>query len=100
MPQAWSNKDERQYQKVKKSARARGRIESTAEEIAARTVNKQRRKEGRTPNKTTQGTGNPNTALDERTVPELRNRARELDIQGRGKMRKRELIAAIRDRNG
>ena len=100
MPQAWSDKDERQYQEVKKSARARGKSLPRAKEIAARTVNKQRRKEGRTPNTITQGAGNPNTALEERTVAELRNRAAELGIQGRSNMRKRELITAIRNQTG
>lgn len=40
----WSNKDERQYKHIKKSVKQRGKSEDTAEEIAARTVNKQRRK--------------------------------------------------------
>ncbi|MCA9515238.1 MAG: Rho termination factor N-terminal domain-containing protein, partial [Myxococcales bacterium] len=65
-------------------------------EIAARTVNKQRREEGRTPNETTQGTGNPNKGLEARTKDELYNRAKELDIDGRSKMTKDELIRAIR----
>ena len=95
---AWTDKDERQYEHIKESQLERGANEYRAQEIAARTVNKQRREEGRTPNKTTQGTGNPNTSLDERTVDELRNRASELDIEGRSKMRKDELIKAIRSR--
>ena len=50
MPQkSWSNKDERQYRHVKESEQERGgRAAQRAEEIAARTVNKQRKKEGRT----------------------------------------------------
>jgi hypothetical protein len=44
----WSDKDERQYRHVKDSERDQGRSEDRAEEIAARTVNKQRKKEGRT----------------------------------------------------
>lgn len=63
MPE-WTDKDERQYEYVKQSVRQQGKPESQAQEIAARTVNKQRRREGRTPNKTTQGTGNPNTKLE------------------------------------
>lgn len=97
MPQdAWSKKDERQYEHVRKSERDRGRSADRAKEIAARTVNDQRRKEGRTENKTTQGTGNPNSSLESRTVQQLRNRARELDVRGRSSMRKDELISAIR----
>jgi hypothetical protein len=95
----WSNKDERQYEHIKESQLQRGKSEDDAQQVAARTVNKQRRKEGRTPNKTTQGTGNPNTSLEDRTVDELRNRAAELNISGRSKMKKAELVEAIRKRD-
>ena len=98
MPSSWSNKDERQYEHVKESAKESGRSESRAKEIAARTVNTQRREEGRTPNRRTQGTGNPNLGLESRTRDELYNRAKELDIEGRSKMNKAELVAAIRRR--
>lgn len=99
MPQqAWTNKEERQYQHVRQSELERGRSEDRAEEIAARTVNKQRREEGKTQNATTQGTGNPSQSLEERTKKQLYNRAQELDIEGRSNMTKSQLIAAIRDR--
>ena len=98
MPQkSWSKKDERQYEHVKESERDRGRSEERAEEIAARTVNKQRQREGRTENRVQGGTGNPYTRLEDRTLQELRNRAEELDIEGRSSMDKDELIDAIRD---
>lgn len=93
----WTDKDERQYEHIKENQLERGQPEDDAEEVAARTVNKQRRKEGRTPNKTTQGTGNPNKSLEDRTVDELRNRAAELNIAGRSKMKKAELVEAIRN---
>ncbi|WP_166831073.1 Rho termination factor N-terminal domain-containing protein [Thalassoroseus pseudoceratinae] len=96
MPSAWSKKDERQYDHIKKGAQERGKSEDRAEEIAARTVNKTRRKEGRTPNKTSSGTGNPNSKLEERTKRELYNQAKDLDIPGRSQMNKNELISAIR----
>jgi hypothetical protein len=96
MPDAWSDKDEKQYEHVKRSERQRGRDLPRAKEIAARTVNKQRRNEGRTPNATTQGTGNPNAALEDRTKRELYNRAKELDIPGRSTLSKAELVQAIR----
>ncbi|AIZ46027.1 RelE/ParE family protein [Deinococcus radiopugnans] len=95
MPDAWSNKDERQYQHVKDSELKRGESEDRAEEIAGRTVNKHRREEGRTPNKRTQGTGNPGAALSDLTRDELYNRAREKDIKGRSKMSKAELVEAL-----
>ena len=97
MPSAWSDKDERQYEHVKESELDRGRSEDRAKEIAARTVNKHRREDGRTPNKSTQGTGNPNRSLDSRSKDELYNRARQLGVEGRSKMSKSELANAIRN---
>lgn len=100
MPRAWSRKDERKYDKIRKDRMAHGIKEDRAEEIAARTVNRDRRLEGRTESgrKTTSGTGNPNTGLEERTRQELYNRARELHIEGRSKMDKNQLMRAIRKR--
>ena len=95
MPRAWSAKDERQYDHIKESQQERGSGEDKAEEIAARTVNKQRREEGRTPNRRTQGTGNPNLPLAERTRDELYNIAKEKKIAGRSSMSKRELVEAV-----
>ena len=100
MPEEWSAKDERMYEHVRDSEKERGKKAQRAKEIAARTVNKQRREEGRTDNKRSDGTGNPHTPLPERTVTELRNRARELNISGRSSMDKSELVDAIRDKNG
>jgi len=99
MPEEWSKKDERQYEHVKESQKERGTSADRAKEIAARTVNKQRREEGRTSNRQTQGSGNPNRSLEDRSVDELRNRAKELDIEGRSSMKKDELVKAIRARN-
>ena len=49
MPQgAWSPKRERQYEHIKETEREAGRSTDKAEEIAARTVNKQRSKAGET----------------------------------------------------
>ncbi len=48
MPQqAWSDKRERQYEHIKEGLRERGEDEDTAEEIAARTVNKERARRAR-----------------------------------------------------
>jgi hypothetical protein len=96
MPRAWTDKDERQYEHVKESSLERGANEDKAEEIAARTVNKHRRVEGRTPNVRTQGTGNPNRPLEERSRDEVYNRAKELKIRGRSRMSKAELVEAVR----
>ncbi len=51
MPEAWSDKRERQYEHIKESERDQGRSEKRAKEIAARTVNKQRREQGETKSK-------------------------------------------------
>ena len=48
MPKAWSSKDERQYEHVKASEKKEGKSTDRAKEIAARTVNKHRKSEGRT----------------------------------------------------
>jgi hypothetical protein len=96
MPKAWTAKDERQYEHVKESALERGRSEPRASEIAARVVNGQRREEGRTPNGRTQGTGNPNSRLEDRSKDELYNLARRHHIAGRSNMSKPELISALR----
>ena len=46
MPEAWSAKRERQYEHIKDSLEERGSSEDKAEEIAARTVNKERARAG------------------------------------------------------
>jgi hypothetical protein len=99
MPTSWSRKDERMYEHVKDSAKDQGKSTDRAKEIAARTVNKHRREEGRTPNQRSQGTGNPSRSLDDRSRDELYNRAKDLGIEGRSKMNKSELAPAIRGRN-
>lgn len=99
MPKGWSSKDEDMYEEIRDSYRERGKSADKAKEIAARTVNKHRREEGRTPNRTTQGTGNPNLSLDDRSKQELYNRAKEMGIEGRSKMNKAELVKAIRRKN-
>ena len=101
MPRAWSEKDERKYEKIRKDRMRRGVGEERAEEIAARVVNRDRREEGRTRSrrKTTSGTGNPTTTLEERTRQELYNRARQLHIRGRSRMDKAQLVRAIRTRS-
>ena len=95
MPKGWSNKRERQYEHIKEGAKKRGASTKRSKEMAARTVNKTRRKQGETPNKTTQGTGNPNMGLQERSVSELKNIAADMNIEGRSKMKKAQLVKAI-----
>lgn len=96
---SWSNKDERQYEHIKESSKQRGVPEKRAKEIAGRTVNKTRRQQGRTPNRQTQGTGNPNQPLRDRSRQELYNMAKDMKIQGRSKMNKSELVKAIQKKH-
>jgi hypothetical protein len=95
----WSDKDERMYEHIKQGEQERGRSEGLAEEIAARTVNKQRREEGRTPEERTQGTGNPKLPYEQRTKDELANLARERHIDNSDEMSKTQLIIALRNKD-
>ena len=95
---AWTRKEERMYEHIRDSNLERGANEKRAKEIAGRSVNKYRREHGETPNKTTQGTGNPNRSLDDRSKDELYNIAKDMKIEGRSQMTKQELVDAIRSR--
>ena len=48
MPKAWTAKDERQYEHIKDSEKKEGRSTKRSKQIAAATVNKRRKSEGRT----------------------------------------------------
>ena len=48
MPKVWSDKRERQYEHIKESYKDEGVTDDKAEELAARTVNKQRAEHGET----------------------------------------------------
>jgi hypothetical protein len=106
MPQqAWSPKRERQYEHIKTSLKERGAGEEKAEEIAARTVNKDRARAGeakeasRTSIKDIsserRGGLRSHTGAKGRTYDQLRNEAREKRIPGRSKMSKAELERAV-----
>ena|SRR5690349_14839208 len=97
MPKSWSDKDERKYEHIRDSEKEQGASTERAKEIAARTVNKGRREEGRTSNTRSQGTGNPNNSYESRSRDELYNIAKDRNIKGRSSMSKDELIDALRD---
>jgi hypothetical protein len=102
MPQeAWSDKRERQYEHIKDGLLERGRGEDKAEEIAARTVNKERARHGEAKEasrtsiedlssgrrgglRSHRGSGGP-------TYDQLRNEAKARGIRGRSRMNKAEL---------
>jgi hypothetical protein len=107
MPQqAWSKKRERQYEKIKKSQLDQGRDEDKAEEIAARTVNKERARAGesrqasRTSTKDMssgrRGGKRSGTARPKgRTKEQLYEEARKKNVHGRSTMNKAELARAV-----
>jgi plasmid stabilization system protein ParE len=107
MPQrAWSAKRERQYEHIRDGLLERGTTEDKAEEIAARTVNKERARSGeaRTVSRTSiedisssrRGGLRSHEGSGGRTYQQLRNEARERGIHGRSTMTKAELERALR----
>lgn len=106
MPQeAWSRKRERQYDHIKSSLRRRGRSEDVAEEIAARTVNKERARSGEAKQRSRTSTEDLSSSRrgglrshrgpGGRTYEQLYQEARRRGIDGRSKMNKAELQRAV-----
>jgi hypothetical protein len=103
--QAWSDKRERQYQHIKESERREGRSKDVAEEIAARTVNKERARSGesRTASKSStndissgrRGGLRSHRGPGGRTFDQLYAEAKQKNIKGRSKMNKRALEKAV-----
>jgi hypothetical protein len=96
----------RQYEHIKDSAKERGASTDRAEEIAARTVNKERARSGeaRTASRSStrdissgrrgglrSGTNRPKG----QTKEQLYNQAKRLNVKGRSRMNKRQLLAAV-----
>jgi hypothetical protein len=98
-------KRERQYEHIKEGLRKRGRSEDTAEEIAARTVNKERARAGesREASRTStedissgrRGGLRSHRGSGGRTFDQLYEEAKDKNIEGRSKMNKRELARAV-----
>ena len=106
MPQeAWSQKRERQYEHIKEGLLERGRSEDTAEEIAARTVNKERARTGEAQTTSRASTDDISSGRrgglrshrgsGGRTYDQLYNEARQRGVKGRSRMSKRELERAL-----
>ncbi|HEY2564672.1 MAG TPA: hypothetical protein VGI44_13235 [Acidimicrobiales bacterium] len=106
MPQqAWSDKRERQYEHIKEGLEERGESESEAEEIAARTVNKERARSGeaRSASRTStddissgrRGGLRSHRGSGGRTRDQLYEEARRKGIKGRSKMNKSQLESAV-----
>ncbi len=105
MPKEWSNKRERQYEHIKESLKDQGRSEGKAEEIAARTVNKERARAGESKTASKSSTNDissgrrgglrSNKGEGGRTRDQLYNEAKKKNIEGRSKMTKAELEKAV-----
>jgi hypothetical protein len=96
----------RQYEKIKKSEKGQGRSESRAEEIAARTVNKERARAGEsrtaskssTRDKSSGQRGGERSGTNKqkgRTRDQLYNEAKSKNIEGRSSMNKQQLQRAV-----
>ncbi|KUN80434.1 hypothetical protein [Streptomyces griseoruber] len=110
MPRGASPKRERQYEHIKESARDRGESPRRAEEIAARTVNKERARSGES--KTASRTSTEDISSGRRgglrsgkgaqgpTYDQLYEEARRRGIKGRSSMDKSQLQRALDGRKG
>jgi hypothetical protein len=106
MPQAqWSAKRERQYDHIKEGLIERGDSEDLAEEIAARTVNKERARAGEAKEPSRSSTSDISSGRrgglrshngpGDRTRDQLYEEARRRGIKGRSAMSKAELEKAV-----
>ncbi len=105
MPKAWSAKRERQYEHVKEGLEDKGRSEDTAEEIAARVVNKERARSGESEEQSKTSTEDISSGRrgglrshrgpGGRTKAQLYAEAKKKNIEGRSSMTKAELEKAL-----
>jgi plasmid stabilization system protein ParE len=105
MPRAWSDKRERQYEHIKDGLEDRGRSEDVAEEIAARTVNKERARSGEAKEASRTSTDDissgrrgglrSHSGSAGRTRDQLYSEAQKKNVKGRSKMNKAQLARAV-----
>src|SRR4051812_29475742 len=105
MPRIWSRKRERQYEHIKDGLRDRGESTDDAEEIAARTVNKERARSGEAKQPSRASTKDISSSRrgglrshkgpGGRTRDQLYEEARRKGIEGRSKMTKAQLERAV-----
>lgn len=101
MPKSWSAKRERQYEHIKEGLEQRGKDEQLAEEIAARTVNKERAQHGEAKQASRssiedmpaakRGGLHSHSGERGRTYEQLYHEAQEKGLKGRSTMSKAEL---------
>jgi hypothetical protein len=101
----------RQYEHIKDSQRRQGRSEGRAEEIAARTVNKERARSGESRARSRTSTqdmssgrrGGRRSGTNRqkgRTRDQLYNEAKNLNVKGRSRMNKAQLQRAVDRKKG
>lgn len=106
MPQnAWSPKRERQYEHIKEGLEDRGRPAKVAEEIASRTVNKERARAHESKESSSTSTADISSSrrgglrshrgAGGRTRNQLYEEAKRKHIKGRSKMSKAQLESAL-----
>jgi hypothetical protein len=106
MPQqSWSKKRERQYQHIRDGLEERGRSKDVSEEIAARTVNKERARSGEAESASRTSTEDISSGRrgglrshrgpGGRTKQQLYEEARSKGVSGRSKMNKAQLERAV-----
>jgi hypothetical protein len=107
MPQrAWNAKRERQYEHIKSGLKEQGASEDKAQEIAARTVNKERARSGEAressrlsredmPSGRRGGLRSGTRREKARTKEQLYNEAKRMNVKGRSKMNKAQLQRAV-----
>jgi hypothetical protein len=106
MPQqAWNDKRERQYEHIKEGLLERGEKEKKAEEIAARTVNKERARSGEAKQASRTSTKDISSGRrgglrshrgpGGRTKAQLYEEAKRKGVEGRSKMTKAQLERAV-----
>jgi len=103
--QSWSKKRERQYEHIRDSERKQGASTKRAKEIAARTVNKERARSGESRTRSRSSTRDmspsrrgglrSHSGARGQTKEQLYNQAKRLNVKGRSKMNKRQLLAAV-----
>jgi hypothetical protein len=104
-PRAWSAKRERQYEHIKEGLETHGRSEELAEEIAARTVNKERARHGEAKQASRTSTDDISSGRrgglrshkgsSGRTRDQLYAEAKHKGIKGRSRMTKAQLERAV-----
>ena len=100
----------RQYEHVRQSEKDSGRSEQRAEEIAARTVNKEKARSGQSRTKSKSSTSDKSSGqrggqrsgngAAGRTKQQLYNDAKKMNISGRSNMSKQQLLAAVNRKGG